>query len=87
MEMLRNKVLQFFALSAQAEKTVKGSSERNGKEIQRAISAKDVEWHMRFEELAEQVAKLPKAGCLNAESIVKVKIRIASQPSTTLPVR
>jgi hypothetical protein len=60
---------------------------RKGKEVQRAISAKDVEWQARFEELAEQVAKLSKAGCLDAESIAEVKTRIASHPSTALPVR
>jgi hypothetical protein len=42
-EMLRKEVFQSFALSAKAEKTAKGSSERKGKEIQRAILAKDVE--------------------------------------------
>jgi hypothetical protein len=40
-----------------------------------------------FEELAEQVAKLSKAGCLDAENIAKVKIRIASRPSTAFLVR
>jgi hypothetical protein len=87
MEMLCKEVLQSFALSAKAEKTAKGVSERKGKEVQRAISAKDVEWQARFEELAEQVAKLSKAGCLDAESIAEVKTRIASRPSTALPVR
>jgi hypothetical protein len=37
--------------------------------------------------LAEQLAKLLKTGCLDAESIAEVKPRIASCPSTTLPVR
>jgi hypothetical protein len=40
-----------------------------------------------FEELAEQVAKLSKAGSLNAESNAEVKTKIASDPSTALPVR
>jgi hypothetical protein len=40
MEMLPKEVLQSFALSAKAEKTAKGISERKGKEVQRAISAK-----------------------------------------------
>jgi hypothetical protein len=44
MEMLHKEGLQSFALSAKAEKTGKGISERKGKEVQRAISAKDVEW-------------------------------------------
>jgi hypothetical protein len=43
MEMLRKEVLQSFALSAKAEKTAKGVSERKSKEVQRAILAKDVE--------------------------------------------
>jgi hypothetical protein len=37
--------------------------------------------------LAEQVAKLSKARCLDIESITEVKIRIASYPSTALHVR
>jgi hypothetical protein len=41
--MLRQDVLQFFALSAKAEKTAKGISERKVKEVQRAISAKDID--------------------------------------------
>jgi hypothetical protein len=49
--------------------------------------AKDVNWQARFEELAEQVAKLSKAGRLDAESIAEVKTRIASCPSTALLVR
>jgi hypothetical protein len=44
MEMLGKEVLQFFALSTKAEKTVKGISKKKGKEIQRVILAKDVEW-------------------------------------------
>jgi hypothetical protein len=43
MEMLCMEVLQSFALSAKAKKTTKGGSERKGKEVQGAISAKDVE--------------------------------------------
>jgi hypothetical protein len=39
-EMLYKEVLQSFALSAKAEKTAKDVSERKGKEVQRAISAK-----------------------------------------------
>jgi hypothetical protein len=53
MEMLHKEVLQFFALSAKAEKTAKGVSKRKGKEVQRAISAKDVEWQSPFKELAK----------------------------------
>jgi hypothetical protein len=51
------------------------------------MSAKDVEWQVRFEELAEQVAKLWKARCLDAESMTEVNTRIASHLSTALPVR
>jgi hypothetical protein len=87
MEMLRKEVLQSFALSAKAEKTAKGISERKGKEVQRAILAEDIEWQAQFEKLAEQVAKLSKARRLDAESIAEVKTRIASYPSTALPVR
>jgi hypothetical protein len=87
MEMLREPVLQAFALSAKAEETAKSVSEWKGKEILRAISTKDVEWQVRFEELAEQVAKFSKAGHLDAESIAEVKTRIASCPLTALPVR
>jgi hypothetical protein len=43
MEMLCMDVLQFFALSTKPEKPVKGTSKRKGKEVQRAISAKDIE--------------------------------------------
>jgi hypothetical protein len=43
-EILRMEVVQFFALSAKAEKTAKGVSERKGKEVQRAISAKNIDW-------------------------------------------
>jgi hypothetical protein len=42
---------------------------------------------VRFEELAEQVANLSKSGYLDAESIVEVKRKIASCPSTTLLVK
>jgi hypothetical protein len=42
---------------------------------------------VRFEELVEQVAKLSKAGCLDAKSIMEVKTRIDSRLSTILPVR
>jgi hypothetical protein len=38
-------------------------------------------------ELAEQVAKLSKAGCLDDKSIAEVKTRIASYLSTALLVR
>jgi thiamine biosynthesis protein ThiC len=48
--------LQSFALSAKAEKIAKGISESMGKEIQRASSAKDVEWQAQFKELVEQLA-------------------------------
>jgi hypothetical protein len=71
MEMLRKEVLQSFALSAKAEKIAKGVSKRMNKEVQSAISAKDVGWQARFEELAEQVAKLSKAGGMDAESIME----------------
>jgi hypothetical protein len=37
--------------------------------------------------LAEQIAKVPKAGHLDAESITEVRTRIASHPSTRLLVR
>jgi hypothetical protein len=37
--------------------------------------------------LAEKVAKLSKAGYLDAESIVEIKIGIASYLSAALPVR
>jgi hypothetical protein len=87
MEMLSKEVLQSLAIRTKAEKTPKGISERKGKEVPRASSAKDVEWQGQFEVLAEQVAKLPKARCLDAESILKVMTRIASRASTTLPLR
>jgi hypothetical protein len=87
METLCKEVLQSFALSSKAEKTAKGMSERKCKKVERAISAKDVEWQVQFKGLAEQVAKLSKARCLDAENITEVKIRIASDTSTTLPVR
>jgi hypothetical protein len=87
MEMLRKEVLQSIALTTKAEKTAKGISKRKGKKVQRAISAKDVEWQGRFEELAEQVAKLSKAERLDGESIVEVKTRITSYPLTAFPVR
>jgi hypothetical protein len=48
---------------------------------------KDVEWQAQFKELAEQVAKLSKVRCLDAESITEVKTRITSCPSTALLVR
>jgi hypothetical protein len=86
MERLCKEVLQCFALSTKVEKSAKGDSERKGKEFQRAISAKDVEWQVWFEELAEQIAKLSKAGCLDADSIAEVKTRIASHSSTALLV-
>jgi hypothetical protein len=86
-EMLHKEVLQSFALSAKAKKTGEGVSEKKGKEVQKVILAIDVEWKVRFKELAEQVAKLSKARCLDAESIADVKTRIASHPSTALPVR
>jgi hypothetical protein len=41
---------------------------------------------VQFEELAEQVAKHSKPGYLDAESIAKVKTRIASCRSTALLV-
>jgi hypothetical protein len=34
-----------------------GVSDRKGKEVHRAISTKDIEWQIPFEELTEQVAK------------------------------
>jgi hypothetical protein len=49
---------------------------KKGQEVQRAISAKDVKWQAQLEEFAKQVAKLSKAGCLDAESIAEVKTRI-----------
>jgi hypothetical protein len=62
-------------------------SERKGKEVQRAISAKEIEWQARFEELGEQVATHSEAGHLDAESITEVKTRITCHQSTTFPVR
>jgi hypothetical protein len=41
---VHKEVLQTFALSAKAEKMAKGVSERKGKEVQKAILAKDVEY-------------------------------------------
>jgi hypothetical protein len=87
MEMLHKEVLQSFALSTKAEEIALGVSERKDKEVQRAILAKDIEWQAQFEELAKQVAKLSKAGLLDAESIAKMKTRITSHQSSTLPVR
>jgi hypothetical protein len=69
MEMLHKEVLQSFALSTKAEKTAKGISKKKGKEIQRPIVAKDIELQARLEELAEQVAKLPKVGHLDTEPL------------------
>jgi hypothetical protein len=66
---------------------VTGVSERKGKEVLRAILAKDVEWQTLFEELAEQVTKLSNARCLDAERITEVKTRITSHSSTVLPLR
>jgi hypothetical protein len=43
MEMLCKMVLESFTLSAKAEKIAKGVSEKKGKEVHRAISAKDIE--------------------------------------------
>jgi hypothetical protein len=43
MEMLCKEVLQSFGLSIKADKTSKGISERKGKEVRRAIMAKDIE--------------------------------------------
>jgi hypothetical protein len=42
--MRHKEILQSFAVSVKAEKTAKGISEKKGKEVQRAILAKDVEW-------------------------------------------
>jgi hypothetical protein len=66
-EMLRKEVLQSFALSAKAEKIAKSISKRKGKEVQRAILAKNVKWQAWFKELGEQVAKFLKARRLDAE--------------------
>jgi hypothetical protein len=87
MEMLCKKVLQSFALSTKAEKTAQGVPERNGKEVQRVISAKDIESQAPFEELAQQVSKLSNARHLHAESIAEAKTRITSHSLTLLPVR
>jgi hypothetical protein len=87
MEMLCKEILQSFAPSAKAKKSANSISKRKGTEVSRAILAKDVEWQVQFEELAEQVAKLAIAACLDAESIAEVKIRIASRSSTALLVR
>jgi hypothetical protein len=43
MEMLRKEILQSCALITKAEKIAKEVSEWKGKEVQRAISAKDIE--------------------------------------------
>jgi hypothetical protein len=48
--MLCKEVLQSFAQSTKAEKTAKAVSERKGKEVHGAISAKDLEWQAQFEE-------------------------------------
>jgi hypothetical protein len=53
MEMLCKEVLQLFALNTNAEKTTKNVFKRKGKEVQRAILAKDVEWQVRVKDLAE----------------------------------
>jgi hypothetical protein len=87
LEILWKAVLQSFALSAKDEKTAKDVCKRKGKEVQRPISANDVEWQGQFEELAEQVAKLSKARCLDAKGIAEVKTWTASHPSHILPVR
>jgi hypothetical protein len=42
--MLRHEVLESITLGAKTEKTANGVSKRKGKEVQKAISAKDVEW-------------------------------------------
>jgi hypothetical protein len=85
--MLRKEVLLSYVLSAKAEKIVKCVSERKGKEVQRRILAKDVWWQVRFEQFADQVAKLSEKGRLDAESIADVKTRIAISPLTALLVR
>jgi hypothetical protein len=77
---------QSFVSSTKAGKIAKGVSERKGKEVQGAILAKDFEWQARFKELAEQEAQFSNASCLDPESIVEVKTRITSYPSTTLLV-
>jgi hypothetical protein len=43
MEMLIKEVLESLVLSTKAEKTAKGVSEKKGNEVQRTISAKDIE--------------------------------------------
>jgi prefoldin subunit 5 len=48
LEMLYKEVLQSFALCAKAKKTVRDVSEKKGKEVQRPISAKDVEGQVRL---------------------------------------
>jgi hypothetical protein len=58
-----------------------------GNEVQGAISANDVTWQVRFEELVEEVAKISTGGYLDAKKSVEVNTRIASCPSTTLLVR
>jgi hypothetical protein len=78
MEMLRQEVLQSIALSTRAETIVKGISKRKGKEVQRPSLAKDIEWQARFEELVDQLAKLSKAGRLDAKSIKEVTTRIVT---------
>jgi hypothetical protein len=53
MEMLCKEELQFFDLSAKAEKIAKGISKRKVKEVQIAISVKDVDWQALFKDLAD----------------------------------
>jgi hypothetical protein len=85
--MVRKEVLQFCARSTEAEKTAKSISERKAKEVRRAILAKDVEWQVWLEELAEQVVKLSKAGYLDTGTIAELKTRITSSFLTELLVR
>jgi hypothetical protein len=67
-EMLCKEVLQSGVLRAKAEKAAKGVPWRQGKEILRDISAKDVEWQAQVNDLAEQVAKLSNPVCLDAKN-------------------
>jgi hypothetical protein len=83
-DMLHKEVPQSFALRAKAEKTDKGLSPRQGKEVPRAILAKDIEWQARFEDLAKHISMLSKSVWLDAKSIAEVKILMAMCPSTAL---
>jgi hypothetical protein len=62
-------------------------SKRKGKEVQKAISDKDIEWQACFKELVEQVTSFSKDRYINAKIIAEVKFRIISCPSIAVLVR